>query len=349
MDRSDAITAAVFAAFLKCPTKAHLLMFDELSRGTLFTDLQAQISSMYEAASSRQFSAVDFADALGVGDADHTRNQAAPRRVDCKSTLYDLAPPPYILEGRPLRTSSPSNTFLPILFSPWEKPEVSDSLLLCFGALALFQATGILAETGTLIYGDAYRHKTVRIQNFITRTRQIIDSIRTFNNRQEPPPLVLNRHCAVCDFQSRCRSVATDRDDLSLLSAMTPKDRAKCNAKGISTITQLSYGYRPRRRKRTKPDAERAAKSAKRIEQAAKNNHKLKGLAIKKSQIHVVGSPSLTLKGVQVFLDIEGMPDRDFYYLVGLRYECNGKWTEQSFWADEPESERKYGKAACEL
>jgi hypothetical protein len=51
---------------------------------------------------------------------------------------------------------------------------------------------------------------------------------------------------------------------------MTAKDRAKCNAKGISTITQLSYGYRPRRRKRTKPDAERTAKSAKRIDQVAK-------------------------------------------------------------------------------
>jgi hypothetical protein len=120
---------------------------------------------------------------------------------------------------------------------------------------------------------------------------------------------------------------------------MTAKDRAKCNAKGISTITQLSYGYRPRRRKRTKPDAERAAKSAKHIDQVAKNDHKLKALAIKKNQIHVVGTPSLTLKGIPVFLDVEGMPDRDFYYLVGVRYDCDGEQVEQSFWADGPESE----------
>ena len=85
---------------------------------------------------------------------------------------------------------------------------------------------------------------------------------------REPPPLVLNRHCAVCDFQPRCRGLAIERDDLSLLSAMTGKERAKCNAKGIFTITQLSYGYRPRRRKRTKPDAE----SSKRIWQTRQSD-----------------------------------------------------------------------------
>jgi predicted RecB family nuclease len=205
----------------------------------------------------------------------------------------------------------------------------------------LFQATRILAETGTLIYGDGYRHKTVRIGDFVARTRQIIDSIRAIDRTQEPPPLVLNRHCAVCDFQPRCRGVAIDRDDLSLLSAVTAKDRAKCKAKGISTITQLSYGYRPRRRKRTKPDAERAAKSAKPVNPAAKNDHKLRALAIKIEPDSCRWPPSLKLEGKPVFLDVEGMPDTDFYYLVGFRYECGGEQVEQSFWADGPESEHE--------
>jgi hypothetical protein len=103
---------------------------------------------------------------------------------------------------------------------------------------------------------------------------------------------------------------------------MTVKERAKCNAKRISTITQLSYGYRPRRRKRTRPDAER---SAKRAVPVARNDHKLKALAAKKSQIHVVGTPSLRFEGVPTFLDVEGMPDRDFYYLVGLRFKRDGE------------------------
>jgi len=71
---------------------------------------------------------------------------------------------------------------------------------------------------------------------------------------------------------------------LSLLDAMTVKERAKYNAKGIFTIAQLSYGYRPRRRKRAK----RPAESTKRATPAPRNDHKLKALAIKKNQIHVV-------------------------------------------------------------
>jgi predicted RecB family nuclease len=117
-------------------------------------------------------------------------------------------------------------------------------LLLCFGALALSQATGILADTGTLIYGDGHRHRTVRIGDHVARTRQTIDAIGATCRSREPPPLILNRHCAVCDFQSKCRGLAIERDDLSLLTAMTGKERAKCNTKGIVTVTQLSYGYR---------------------------------------------------------------------------------------------------------
>ena len=61
---------------------------------------------------------------------------------------------------------------------------------------------------------------------------------------------------------------------------------------------------------------------------------------MKKGQIHVVGSPWVRFDGVPTFLDVEGMPDRGFYYLVGLRFECGGKQVERSFWADGLEGER---------
>ena len=121
---------------------------------------------------------------------------------------------------------------------------------------------------------------------------------------------------------------------------MTGKERAKSNAKGIFTITQLSYGYRPRRRKRNRPDAESSKKSAKRATPIVRNDHKLKALAIKKNQIHVVGAPSLKFDGTPTFLDVEGMPDRDFYYLIGLRFESGGEHVERSFWADGLDGER---------
>jgi len=45
---SNSITAAVFLAFLKCPTKAYLLARDETAPDAFFTDTQARISSMYK-------------------------------------------------------------------------------------------------------------------------------------------------------------------------------------------------------------------------------------------------------------------------------------------------------------
>src|SRR5215207_11488705 len=70
-----------------------------------------------------------------------------------------------------------------------------------------------------------------------------------------------------------------------------------------------------------------------------RHDHKLKALAIKKAQIHVIGSPSLSIQGTPVFMDVEGMPDRSFYYLIGLRYDLRGTPVERSFWADKREDE----------
>ncbi len=81
------------------------------------------------------------------------------------------------------------------MLSPWDKLDASDSLMVCFGALALSQATGTLADTGALIYGEGQRQKIVKIGDHVVRTRQIIEAIEA--TYREAPPLVLNRHCAV--------------------------------------------------------------------------------------------------------------------------------------------------------
>src|SRR5215471_6613730 len=48
MKTNNSITAAVFSAFLKCHTKAHLLAIGEPAACTYFTDIEARISSMYK-------------------------------------------------------------------------------------------------------------------------------------------------------------------------------------------------------------------------------------------------------------------------------------------------------------
>ena len=77
---------------------------------------------------------------------------------------------------------------------------------------------------------------------------------------------------------------------------MTEKERRKRHEKGIFTVTQLSYTFRPRRHPST----------------TLKYDHALKALAIRKNQIHVIGDINLPLSGKPVYFDVEGDPDRSF-------------------------------------
>jgi hypothetical protein len=62
-------------------------------------------------------------------------------------------------------------------------------------------------------------------------------------------------------------------------------------------------------------------------------------------KIHVLGSshPNDPPK-TPVYVDVEGDPDRDFYYLVGLRVRHEADWVQHSFWADNPASEEAMWK-----
>jgi hypothetical protein len=195
MDANNSITAAVFFAFLKCPTKAHLLAIGEPAPTTFFTDIEARISLRYKSAVTRSLPAgVALAETLEFGQLLSRDQEVLAHPIDCKTAIYNLVRPldePGVSRSR---ESTESGSFVSVLFSPWDKPDVSDSLLVCFGALALAQITGILADTGTVIYGAEHRRKTVKIGDYAARTRETINAIVVTCNSQEPPPLVLNKH-----------------------------------------------------------------------------------------------------------------------------------------------------------
>jgi hypothetical protein len=95
------------------------------------------------------------------------------------------------------------------------------------------------------------------------------------------------------------------------------------------SLTQLPYTFRPRRRPkrlRNKRD---------------KYYHSLKALAIRERKIHVVGRPELNIDGTPVYLDVEGLPDRDFYYLIGVRIASGEVVAQHHLWADALEDEAK--------
>jgi hypothetical protein len=99
------------------------------------------------------------------------------------------------------------------------------------------------------------------------------------------------------------------------------------NGKGIFTVTQLSYTFRPRRRpKELKQKRE-------------KYHHSLKALAIREKKIHIVDRAELKIDGTAVYFDVEGLPDRNSYYLIGVRIGSGDSAIQHSLWADTIEDE----------
>jgi hypothetical protein len=103
---------------------------------------------------------------------------------------------------------------------------------------------------------------------------------------------------------------------------MTLKEMARHNSKGIFSVKQLSYTFRPRR-------------PAKRQKQQFQHNFALQALALRENKVHVHGDAALALAPTRVYLDIEGLPDRGFYYLIGVLVVTGQSQQYHSFWADD--------------
>lgn len=218
--------------------------------------------------------------------------------------------------------------FIPIRFIFTNKLTKDDKLILAFDALVLSEMLRREVSHGKIIHSNSYSAVKIKTSVLTGEVRKLVGKIKILVASTSPPDLILNRHCAECEYQARCRQKAIEKDDLSLLAGMSEKERKKFNSKGIFTVTQLSYTFRPRRRPKRRRD------------KREKYHHSLKALAVREKKIHVVGSPAIKIEGTPVYLDVEGLPDLDFYYLIGMRIKNGESVVQHSLWADSQEEEK---------
>ena len=57
-------------------------------------------------------------------------------------------------------------------------------------------------------------------------------------------------------------------------------------------------------------------------------------MAIRDNKIYVYGTPKISSKKVNIFLDIEGVPDENHIYLIGLIIDNGNVQEKFSFWAN---------------
>jgi len=349
------ITSSFFAAFLKCPTKSWLRSNSETPSGNTYAEwVQSQDESFRATEAERLLAgtppdesarspaaenlktakwrfAVDIPAHIAFGSSRGNEAQTSPPEnsqslptsaATIKTCLHAVERIPSTGRGQPAQ-------FVPIRFIYRNKFTKDDKLLLAFDAFVLSEMLGRAVSLGKIIHGDDHATLKVKTSALTGEVRKRIEKIAALLANPAPPDLVLNRHCAECEFQARCRKLAVEKDDLSLLAGMSAKERQKLRSKGIFTVTQLSYTFRPRRRPKRQRD------------KREKYHHALKALAIREQKIHIVGSPELKLAGTPVYLDVEGLPDRDFYYLIGVRIGHGDSAVQHSLWADTVADEAK--------
>jgi predicted RecB family nuclease len=107
--------------------------------------------------------------------------------------------------------------FAPIHFVFSNKLTRHDKLLLAFDALVISKALGREVTPGRIVHGDDHVTLKVNVSALGNEVEELTDKISGLISSPSPPDLVLNRHCAECEFQARCRQKAIDKDDLSLL------------------------------------------------------------------------------------------------------------------------------------
>jgi len=226
-------------------------------------------------------------------------------------------------------------SYVPVMFVRNNKITQQDKLLLAFQAHALALALGALPAEARIVHGDEYRVLRVRIEPLDGRVQGLIEQIEADLRRSEPPKLTLIGHCNECEFRSTCREIAEATDDLSLLRGLSGKELNKLRARGIATVTQLSHTYRPGRR------------GKRRAEAARKHDLALQALALREQKVFVLDRPPMPVPHVALYLDVEGVPDRDSYYLIGLLAVEEGRSTSYSFWADDSTQEKAIWQACA--
>jgi predicted RecB family nuclease len=121
-------------------------------------------------------------------------------------------------------------------------------LALAYAGHVIGNLTRRFPESGYLVSDDGVP-QSVRLSALYPVVRSIIASLKVFLSERngEAPALTLIDHCLACPFRIRCLREAEDTDNLSLLDRMTPKLVSRYATKGVFTVNQLSYLFKPRR------------------------------------------------------------------------------------------------------
>jgi predicted RecB family nuclease len=176
----------------------------------------------------------------------------------------------------------------------------------------------------------------IRSSTLLKHAQALLKDTTELLDKDQPPNFYKIPHCSECQFKNDCHKKLKEKDCISLLASMTPKAMAKYHNKGITTITQLSYLFKPRRRRSPNPQSSYL--------------WELKALAIREKKTFVIELPELPHSQNSIYVDFEGTSAENHIYLIGVLIVKDGQSNESfSFWSDYKEQEESIFKSLFNL
>ncbi len=322
--RTQIINSEVVIAYSHCPRKAFLLHCTE-DRGT--ADDYARI--LEKRANANRMAYLATLQRTATPTCSY-KNEAIPSgpEVLTEATLEAANVAAYCDALRIVGRRGGPVAYDPTIVVGTYRVEKEQMLNLSVVGYVLQQLQGTPPATGVLVTLEGECHR-VNLRPMYKTVTSILGHIRDWckDPPKPPPPVILNRHCPSCSFKNVCAQQAEGTDDLSLLDRMTPKAIQRYHNKGIFTVKQLSFVFKPRRRRRR-----RAAPTP-------HHDFEVQALAIRTGKIYIQTVPEIQRRDIELFLDIEGVPDQQFSYLIGLLIRDRQAITHHAFWADTMEEE----------
>ena len=301
------ITSRLLKAFLACPLKCYLIFEGRTSAETEYSAWAAAVEESYRQECLSQYRKQDvIADLCSTEP--HKWKMESWQFAVSKTVQADGWEAEIDLIQRNSQYGFQSR-FISIRFVANNRLTASDKIIAAFEAIVIAKALGRKTDKAKIIHGEKKVALSVNAGALSQVVHKKVAQVIVLLLSHTQPDTIVNRHCSECEFNEVCKKDAVAKDDLSLLANLTEKERTKFNSKGIFTVSQLAYTFRPRRR------------SKRLAAWPEKYHHALKALAIREQKIHVIGKSEPLSEGTRVFLDVEGLPDRDFYYLIGIRIE----------------------------
>jgi predicted RecB family nuclease len=172
----------------------------------------------------------------GLADANDLKTAKWRLATDVLAQTTKLESRIHAIERIPSEGRGKAAQFIPVRFVFRNKLTKGDKLLLAFDAVVLSELLGRPVTMGKIIHGDDHSTLKVKTATLTKPVGKLIEKSTALLSTYKPPDLVLNRHCGECEFQTRCREKAIEKDDLSLLAGMSEKERKKSGVRMAARI-----------------------------------------------------------------------------------------------------------------